>query len=97
MAIIIFCVVVFIILPLSHDMSDDHFDTYITLKVIGHANQDVSKNYGGGSRTICIMEDDDGNRYNTHDMCKFLKNDILKATMHHGKYMKNLILIDGSE
>ena len=89
---IIVGIILFGILPFMHDISDDHFDTHIVLEVVGHANQDVSKSMGGGSRTVCIMEDSSGKRYSMYDMCKFLKGDILDATMHHGNRLTHLSL-----
>lgn len=64
----------------------EHIETTLTGTVIGFTTQAVGGGLfsGGGSRTICIIETEEGWRYNTSGTCYFLLDDKVKIYFHDG-------------
>ena len=64
----------------------EHVITYTEGTVVGFTNQAVGGGLfsGGGSRTLCIIETDEGWRYTNESTCQFILDDRVKIHWHDG-------------
>lgn len=64
----------------------EHIETQIETTVVGLTSQSVGGSVlgGSGSKSICILETDEGERYRTAKTCYFVVDDRVTIHFHDG-------------